>query len=62
MLNFNKQIVHTISPCRMLSENWESIFAKPDQLFVRNKQTNLIFIRKLQLVFTSVKKVIESNR
>ena len=46
----------------MLSENWESIFAKPDQLFVRNKQTNLIFIRKLQLVFTSVKKVIESVR
>ena len=46
----------------MLSENWESIFAKPDQLFVRNKQTNLIFILKLQLVFTSVKKVIESVR
>ena len=46
----------------MLGENWESIFAKPDQLFVRNKQTNLIFIRKLQLVFTSVKKVIESVR
>lgn len=46
----------------MLGENWESIFAKPDQLFVRNKQTNLIFIRKLQLVFTNVKKVIESVR